>query len=584
MRDNGFRRLPQWLRRLRLVVVERFASDAVHATLAWAAVLGFTGALATIGFREAIRALQWLLAERSASLVETARELPSWQRLLIPVGGGIFAGLILQASQRRRRETVASDYMEAISIGDGRIGIGQSLARSASSLFTIASGGSIGREGSMVQLAAMVASALGRLTRPSPPRLRLFVACGAAAGITAAYNAPIAGALFVAEIVLGSIAMESFGPLLVAAVVSNVTMRAFPGYGAPYEMPAFPVVAGREMVLFAGLGLLAGASAPLFLGLLETAKAGFARLPLPLAARLGIGGLAVGVISVWVPEVWGNGYSVVNSILHQQWLWPALLTVLLGKLAATGATAGSGAVGGIFTPTLFVGAALGSLFGHAVQALWPGATSAPFAYAVVGMGAFLAATTHAPLMAIVMIFEMTLSYDVVLPLMLGCVIAYFVARSYREASMYSASVRRSRGAEIASWESLSVGTLIKPALPCIGEEATLADVERAFLAHPVRHVYVLDAQRRLSGAIALQEVQPFLFRRGSLPEPRIADLIRRDFPLLTPDTNLGDALQKFLGHSGERLPVVASDSDRRLLGVVSKSDLLLHIHEAAQNV
>jgi len=567
-----------------LLLRERFAPEGAHANLVWAALLGFTGALATMGFREAIRGLQWLLAEHSTSLVETARSLPAWERLLLPAAGGVFAGLILQVSRRLGGGKAGSDYMEAIAIGDGRIGVRRSLARSASSLCSIASGGSIGREGSMVQLAAMVASAFGRVMSLPPARLRLFVACGAAAGITSAYSAPIGGALFIAEIVLGSIAMESFGPLLVAAVVANVTMRTFPGYHAPYEMPPFPAIAGSEMLLFAALGALAGALAPAYLRLLEAAKAGFGRLRLPLAARMGIGGLIVGAISVRVPEVWGNGYSVVNSMLHQQWLWPAVLTVLLCKVAATAATTGSGAVGGVFTPTVFVGAGLGLLFGHLAQAAWPGAMSPPFTYAMIGMGGFLAGATHAPFMAIVMIFEMTLSYEIVLPLMLACVIAYFVARSVRESSMYSATLREARRDEAReSWRSLAVAELIKPAAPCVGEDAGFAQVERAFLEHPVRYVYVLDREKRFAGVISLEQIKQRLLRRSSGTEPPVADLVQRDFPLLTPEMRLGDALQKFFAHHGERLPVVASDADRRLLGVVSKSDLLLQIQEAARD-
>jgi chloride channel protein, CIC family len=571
------------LRRRWLLLRERLAPEEAHANLMWAALIGFIGALATMVFREGIHGFQWLLAERSTSLVETARGLPWWERLLLPAAGGVAAGLILLASRRIGGGKAVSDYMEAIAIGDGRIGVRQSLARSLSSLFSIASGGSIGREGSMVQLAAMAASVLGRVTPMPPARLRLFVACGAAAGITSAYSAPIAGALFIAEIVLGSIAMDSFGPLLVAAVVANVTMRTFPGYSAPYEMPPFPDIAGAEMILFAVLGALAGVLAPLYLRLLEAAKSGFGRLALPLPARMGLGGLIVGAISVRVPEVWGNGYSVVNSMLHQEWLWFAVLTVVLCKVLATAATTGSGAVGGVFTPTLFVGAALGSLFGYAAHALWPAATSAPFAYAMVGMGAFIAGATHAPLMAIVMIFEMTLSYQIVLPLMLGCVIAYFFARAQRESAMYSAAVRQGRGAPGAlSWQSLAVAELIKPAVPCVEEDAPFAEVERAFLEHPVRYVYVLDRERRFAGVIALQQIKQRLLRRGSQPEPRVEELVQRGFPLLTPEMRLGDALQKFFVHHGERLPVVASDTDRRLLGVVSKSDLLLQIREAAR--
>ncbi|MDC6128643.1 chloride channel protein, partial [Burkholderia gladioli] len=184
------------------------------------------------------------------------------------------------------------------------------------------------------QLAALAASLVGRLARFDPPRLRLLVACGAAAGITSAYNAPIAGAFFVGEIVLGAISMESFGPMLVASVVANITMREFAGYKPPYEMPVFPAVTGFEVLAFVALGLLCGAAAPQFLRLLAASKSRFRRLPVPVPVRLALGGLAVGIISVWVPDVWGNGYSVVNSILHSSWTWQALVIVLLCKLLA----------------------------------------------------------------------------------------------------------------------------------------------------------------------------------------------------------------------------------------------------------
>ncbi|MGA8030779.1 MAG: chloride channel protein, partial [Casimicrobiaceae bacterium] len=222
-------RLQRWW----LLGIERFGVEGTHVNLVWAAVLGFTGALATIAFREGIHLVQLMFSEHSKSLVETARSLSWWQRLILPAGGGILAGAILQSARRFIGAHEASDYMEAIVLGDGRIPVRESIARSVSSLFSVASGGSIGREGSMVQLAAVTASVLGRPWAQSAPQLRLLVACGAAAGITAAYSAPIAGALFISEIVLGSNAMDTFGPLLVSAVVSNVSMRALTDYGAP---------------------------------------------------------------------------------------------------------------------------------------------------------------------------------------------------------------------------------------------------------------------------------------------------------------------------------------------------------------
>jgi len=216
-----------------------------QSMLVWAAVIGFLGALATIVFRECISGLQILLTGHSGSFVEIAKGL-SWQmRVLLPTCGGIVAGGFLVWA-KRVPAGATSDYMEAVAIGDGRIPVRQTLLRSISSLATIASGGSIGREGSMVQLSALCASLAGRLIHFPASRLRLLVACGAAAGITSAYNAPIAGAFFVTEIVLGALVMESFGPVVVASVVANITMRELPGYKPAYEMPYFPEVAGME--------------------------------------------------------------------------------------------------------------------------------------------------------------------------------------------------------------------------------------------------------------------------------------------------------------------------------------------------
>jgi CIC family chloride channel protein len=567
------------LTRLRLWISERFSPSEVHSMLLWAALVGFVGALATIAFRESIRALEWLATRHVGGLVEIAEILPWYLRIVFPAVGGVIAGLLLQLSRRWAYKGVSSDYMEAISIGDGRIPVRQALARSASSLFSVTSGGSIGREGSMVHLAAMCASLTGRIARFGPARLRLLVACGAAAGITSAYSAPIGGALFVSEIVLGSIAMESFGPLVVASVVANITMRELTGYAPPYQMPAFPSVFGPEVLFFVALGLLAGAAAPQFMRALQLAKAGFGRLALPLPLRLGLGGLIVGLISARVPEVWGNGYSVVNSLLHHDWLWSMVLLVLVSKILTTASTTGSGAIGGVFTPTLFVGASLGLLYGQGVHALWPQATSMPFAYAIVGMGAFLAGATHAPLMAILMIFEMTLSYQVVLPLMLACVVAYFVARAVREESMYEVTIHRNKEERaLARWRGLQISELIKPAVPTVLASAGFDQIERAFLEHPVRFVYVVDEAGRFGGVVSLHEIKQRLLAPESGSAPTAGELMRSEFAVLTPDTALGDALQMFLTQRAERLPVVRSTADRHLLGVISKSDLLLEIH------
>jgi CIC family chloride channel protein len=563
------------LLRLRTYTQAALRFSDTHATLLWAAVAGVVGALATVGFREGIDFLQWLMVGQTGSLVDMAERLSWPMRLLIPACGGVVAGSLLLLGKQSNQKQTNVDYMEAIAIGDGHISLRQSLSRSISSLCTIASGGSIGREGSMIQLAALCSSLLGRVIHFDPPRLRLLVACGAAAGITAAYNAPIAGAFFITEIVLGSIAMESFGPILVASVIANITMRAFAGYRPPYEIPSFPAIHGLEVLLFLMLGLLAGLAAPPFLHLLDFSKRQFNKAGMPLPLRLGVGGLLVGLLSLWLPQIWGNGYEVVNSILHTHWAWTTLLIILVLKVLATALTTGSGAVGGVFTPTLFVGAVIGCLFGLAAHALWPQIASAPYAYAIVGMGAFLAAATNAPLMAMLMIFEMTLSYQVMLPLILSCVVAYSVSRAIDEKSMYHITIdRRRTKQEQLRLRAALVGDMIKPAETVLPTTATIGELTRVFLEYPVKYIYIVDAAQRFCGAVALKDITSNLLDAKTMEDQRAGDFLRHDLHSLTPDMSLAVALKHFMMYRGERLPVVKSAQSPILLGVVYKSTLL----------
>jgi chloride channel protein, CIC family len=544
--------------------------------LLWSIPAGLLGALATELFRAALFELDRRVLGQGGSLVAIALHLPPWLRVLVPTVGGLLAGaLLLLAQARGRAEPKAKgDYMEATVLGDGRIPVRSSLIRSGSSLLSIASGGSIGREGSMVQLAALSASLLGRLLHLPVDRLRLLVACGAAAGITSAYNAPIAGAFFVAEVVLGTMAMETLGPIMVASVVANITMRELPGYQAPYVMPAFPSIAGVEVLLFIVLGILVGATSALLLRSLSTSRRFFGRLNLPLPLRLALGGLVVGLISLGWPEVWGNGYSVVNAVLHSPWSISALLLLLLVKVVATLSTVGSGAVGGVFTPALFFGCMMGNAFGQVAQAFWPHAASAPFAYAIVGMGAFLAGATQAPLMAILMIFEMTLSYQVMLPLMTACVVAYFVARSANAGSMYDITLlRMSKRDEQLRLRTLHMRDLVQPAQTVVHPDAGLEAMSQLFLQYPVKYLYVTDALDRFLGVVPLKKLSAAA-GVGDLTQKCAADLLADEIAPLTSDMTLAQALQRFMEHRGERLPVIDSLASPVLLGVVDKSTLL----------
>jgi CIC family chloride channel protein len=459
--------------------------------------------------------------------------------------------------------------MEAIVIGNGNLGVRTSLLRALSSALTVASGGAIGREGSMVQLAALGGSLIGRWSRATMPRRRLLVACGAAAGIASAYDAPIAGSLFVAEIVLHSVAIESLGPLLVAAVCADLTCSQLFGLTPVYQMPALTAQNGQAVAMLALLGTLSGFGAVLYRSALDLGHAAFARLQLPLWAALGLGGLVVGVLSVWRPEVWGNGYSVVNAILHGAWLWPALLAVLLPKVVAVASTTGSGAVGGVFTPTLFVGAVFGALFGDLVLSQWPGL--APQAvFAAVGMGAFLAACTHAPLTSILMLFEMTESYALVMPLMLASVLAYWVSVVLRRDSIYSSATGNALPPPLVT---IARG-LMRTDSERVPETADLAELEQSFLRSRRPHVYVVDARGRFVGAVSVHDLMPGGETRT---RPDWQAVIRRDFPTVDEDTPVGQVLETFARHPGERLPVLGHD--RTLHGYVTKTDVLLMFRE-----
>ncbi len=560
-------------------LIARLRLSETHALLVWAVPAGLAGVLATEAFKWAMWAAEQWLYGSTADLAIIARGLDWPMRLLMPTLGGLLAGALLMLARRWSQPGRHGEYMEAVTIGDGRIPVRETLARSASSLCSIVSGSSIGREGPMVQLAALGASTLGSRGL-TPEALRLLVACGAAAGLTAAYNAPIASAIFVAEIVLGSLAIERLGPLIVASVVANVTMRSLPGYEPLYQVPAFPAVTWEQILLLALLGLVAGTLSGPYLRAFDAARQAFRRLAWPPVAALGLGGLLVGLVSIPFPQVWGNGYSVVNGLLHDPWTVQALIALLLAKVVATAIAAGSGAVGGVFTPTLFAGAALGAIFATAAQAVLPLHAGPGLAYVIVGMGAFLAASSRAPIMAMMMLFEMTLSYEAMLPLMLSCVLAYSVARAWSNRSIYAVTLRRNQTEQARlRLQGLRIGELIGPTDQVVGPDATLADVQHKFLELPVKYIYVLDAAGAMRGAVALQALNERTLHGLPIADEPVDTLLRHDFPTLTPQATVHEALQAFVQHIGERLPVVDPHS-RRLLGVVSKVDLMMRLRDA----
>ena len=572
-----------WLLRLlklRVWIFDRIHPSELQATLFWAGVIGFTGGVSSVLYRKLADLVRWVFTGQTTQLVESFEHLPLWQRVIVPTIGGGLAGFVLYLGTRINSRKSSTDYMEAIALGDGIVPARLSLVKCISAMFTIASGGSIGREGPLVQLSAMLASLIGRIRKIPTLQLRLFVACGAAAGIASAYNAPIGGAMFVAEIVLCSMSMETFGPLVFSSVVATLTVRNFLGSDPLYEIqvPGVRLQSNWEIIPYLFLGITAGLAAPWFLRLLHASETLFSKLTLPRFARMAIGGLAVGILAVFYPETCGNGYSVVNKILHGNYFWYSLLFILLFKLAGTAATFGSGAVGGVFTPTLFTGACIGSLFCAAVQPLWHGAPLVPDAFALVGMGAFLAGTTHAPIMAIIILFELTLDYQIIPPLMLACVVSHYVSLGFGEKSIYAESLKRKGASDFdRQLASLTVSDLMKKDPGTVSEDAGFQEIAQYFATHRFNYLYVVDGSHRFRGAISMHDIKNYLNDSDLAGVVIARDIMRDGFPTVAPFDSLAEALGKFSRHDGERLPV--TDSNAQLFGTVSKTDVLLALAE-----
>jgi CIC family chloride channel protein len=372
------------------------------------------------------------------NVVEAMTALPWWWRFLVPAVGATLAGL-LSGWPTGRRQGV-SNVMEAVALGRVQLSMRKTSARAAASWTAIAAGMSIGREGPLIEFGGTLGAAFARAAGLSRNRSRVLVAAGTAAGFGAAYNTPFAAVLFVLETMVGITALDALLPMMTAVVIATSVTRAVVGGGPIYGERAFQLTSSWELAGYAILGVLAAVAAMAFKHVLSSAERLAARAGTPQPYRAAIGGLIVGAIIVWLPDVGGNGYEPLNRILNGP-APPAWLVVLLvAKVAATTASVASGVPGGIFTPTLLVGGVLGTLWAQAIAAA--GLPVNAGTYALVGMAASTAATVHAPLTAAVMIFELSGDYPIVLPLLLATVAATASSRRLGEESIYETELRQ----------------------------------------------------------------------------------------------------------------------------------------------
>jgi CIC family chloride channel protein len=573
-----WRRALRW--REKLVLNE----EAFHLVLA--GLVGVIGGLVNLFFFYAVHLIQ------PGDPVEVAGRLNDWERVLVPTLGGLAAGLILHWGLRFVGPQGSTNLLEVVVAGDGRLPFRTELVKTISAIISIATGASIGREGGITQLAATLSSKLGQIAKWPPYRLRLLVGCGAASGIAAAYNAPIAGAVFSALIVLGNFSMNLFAPLVFSSVIAAMVSRSFFGIERWYKIPPFPAATLPQLPWFVLLGVLCGAVGAVFLKLLRLGEERFRRLNWPVYLRLTLAGLIVGIIAIGFPGVCGNGFSMTNDILHEKFLTAAnpllwLAGLLVAKWVATAATVGAGTVGGVFTPTLFIGASAGALFGTALHQLGGWAAGVPAgAFALVGMGAVLAATTRSPLLAMIMIFELSLDYSLVPPLMLACVVSILVARQLHGESVYTEHLRvkgLALGQETsrpgATMEQ-TIGDLMRAPVTPVRENTPLREIADQFLTNSNNFLPVVDAQRRLIGMVALQDLKEFLNASQDLGAVIAYDVMRPPPKCLTPGQRLLEALPAVLESEFRNVPVVNNPAENKLVGAVVRAEVLAIFSEA----
>jgi CIC family chloride channel protein len=581
--DEGFRGLPrrlrQRLRHLDFTLARRFGL-ATREDRIFFLLIPLTGILAgslgllVSGFTHGLQDLLW---GHATSLFAAAYRAPWWRKVAAPGVGGVFVALILWLGKTRVGGHGTSSLIESVALKNGRIEPRPVLLTVLAGVATVGSGGSLGREGPMVSLGAMVSSWLGSRFRLSPHRVKILLGCGAAAGMAAIYNTPIGGALFAMEVILGNFALEIFGPIVVSSVIATVIARSFHGPAPIYATPDYSLVSGWELVAYAGLGLVGALVSIAFILAMRGAERGFARLPAPAAVKPILGLLLLGALGIYVPHVYGNGFETITMALHDHLPLVLLFTLPLWKLLATALTSGSGCAGGMFTPSLFVGSLVGGAYGHWIHSLWPAATASPGAYAAVGMAAIAAGTSHAPISAILILFEFTGNYDLILPLMIAAILSSLAAAALYPYSIYTESLRR-RGVDV-TWRmeeavlaALKAEDLARPDLEVLHPGDDYKKVVDRFLEARRQRLFVVSTDMLLLGAISIHDIKQALDDPESLTAVLAHDLMLPVPQVIRPDERLHRATEAFAVSDFERLPVV--DKDGKLVGVLSKRDLL----------
>ena len=551
-----------------------------HVYLSLLAILiGILGGYGAVLFRFAIKAVQYGFYQNTRDFLTFAHTLPFYFKIGLPALGGLLVGPIIYFGAQEAKGHGVPEVMEAVALRGGRIRSRVALVKILASGISIGSGSSVGREGPIVQIGSSIGSTLARVLKVPRDREKTMVGCGAAAGIAATFNAPIAGVLFAIEVLLGDFGLSTFSPVVLSSVTATTISRHYFGNFPTFILPTYKVVSLWELLLYPVLGVAAGFIALLFIISLYKCEDLFNALKIPDYLKPALGGLLLGFLLCKWPHVFGVGYGAVNLSLKNQLPVLLLFSLIFVKILATSITLGSGASGGIFAPSLFIGAMTGGFFGYYVHELFPLFTASSGAYALVGMGAIVAGTTHAPITAILIIFELTGDYGIILPLMLSCILSTIITTSLKPGSIYTIKLLR-RGIDISEgWEqnilrTLCVREIMSNQVVTIPESMHLVDIINTLKTYNVSYLHMVNGNEELTGIISFRDIRPLL-QEDTLERSVIAKNIATSevFTVRASD-NVQLALERMGRRGISQLPVVAEDSAIKVIGTVNKKDVL----------
>ncbi len=537
-----------------------------------------------IAFREAIQFVQiGVYGFRGELFHSLVAHHPWWWLLLGPAGGGLAVGLFLHYLSPERRPLGVADVIKASALDGGRMSLNAGLRGFFVSAVTLGSGASAGREGPVVHFAAALAAKTARALHLDRSLTQTLLGCGVAAGVAASFNAPIAGVFFALEVVLGSYALATFAPVVVASVTGTIISRAYFGDFPAFVLPPHEIASLWEFPAFALLGALSAAVAMTFVWSVDAVQRTQERVGLPLWLRPCAAGLCIGAIGIVFPQVMGVGYEATDQALNEELALSMLIALIVLKTAATAITLGSGFGGGVFSPALFLGAMLGGAFGLVATGVFPQLSSGHGAYTLVGMGAVAGAVLGAPISTILIVFEMTGDYALTVAVMIATVIAsqimtHVFGRSFFAWQLEDRGVRLAGGPESRALRAHTAGAVMTRDAVTVRPTARLAEVRDKLCQTSYGELFVVDADGVLMGTVTLMDLGEAAFDDSRDKGRRVADLCRRNPPTLTRSDDLEEAMWFFERCGEEHIAVVESSENDLFLGVLHERDVLATYH------